>query len=181
VSVALALAALARRVAGAEAATWRTLQSGGAALFLRHASTVPGVGDPPGFRLDDCATQRNLSAAGRQEAERWGNALRVREVRVDAVLSSAWCRCRDTAALAFGRYEVWAPLNSFFSDRHTEAQQTRAVRERITAWRSAGILVLVTHQVNITAATGVTVAPGSAVVVRPTPGGPEVVGELPPA
>ena len=142
---------------------------------------MPGVGDPPGFRLDDCATQRNLSAAGREEAERWGNALRARGVRVEGVLSSAWCRCRDTAALAFGRHEVWAPLNSFFSDRRTEAEQTRAVRERVAAWRSADVLVLVTHQVNITAATGLTVASGSGVVVRPAPGGLEVVGELPPA
>jgi len=142
---------------------------------------VPGVGDPPGFRLDDCATQRNLSAAGREEAERWGRALRERGVRVDAVLSSAWCRCRETAALAFGRAEVWPPLNSFFADGRTEPEQTRAVRERISVWRGAGTLALVTHQVNITAATGLTIRSGAGVVVRPAPAGFEVVGELPPA
>lgn len=180
-SVALALAALARRVAGAEAATWRTLQSGGAALFLRHASTVPGVGDPPGFRLDDCTTQRNLSVAGRDEAVRWGRALRDGGVRIDGVLSSAWCRCRDTATLAFGGYDVWPPLNSFFSDPGTAEAQTRAVRDRIGAWRGPGTLVLVTHQVNVTAATGLTIASGAAVVARPAATGVDVLGELPPA
>jgi phosphohistidine phosphatase SixA len=147
---------------------------------MRHASTDPGIGDPPGFRLGDCATQRNLSAAGREEALRWGRALRERAVRIDAVLSSAWCRCRDTAALAFGGYEVWAALNSFFSDPGTAEAQTRTVLDRISAWRGPGTLVLVTHQVNITAATGLTVASGRAVVIRPGTTGIEVAGELAP-
>lgn len=178
---AVALLALPGGARAAAAPAWQALQAGGAALLLRHATTTPGVGDPPGFRRDDCSTQRNLSPAGRSEAARWGDALRERAVRVDAVLSSSWCRCRDTAALAFGRYDLWSPLDSFFADPATEPAQTRAVRERIAAWRGPGTLVLVTHQVNIAAVTGRTVASGAAVVMRPVPGGSEVVGELPPA
>jgi broad specificity phosphatase PhoE len=76
------------------------LRSGGA-LLLRHALTEPGIGDPPGFRLDDCSTQRNLSAGGRAQARAAGETLRAREVKIDAVYSSAWCRCIDTAKEMF--------------------------------------------------------------------------------
>jgi phosphohistidine phosphatase SixA len=158
---------------------WRGLASGGHVALVRHAATEPGVGDPPGFRREDCATQRNLSAAGRADAVRLGETLRARGVRIDAVLSSDWCRCRETAALAFGRYEPWPPLDSFFADPTREPQQTRAVRDRIAGWRGPGALVLVTHQVNIAAATGRTVGQGEIVVVRPDASGFEVLGVLP--
>ena len=148
-------------------AAWDALASGGHTLVLRHATTDPGVGDPPGFRPGDCATQRNLSADGRAQARAIGERLASRGVAVAAVLSSRWCRCLDTARLAFGRVEGWAPLDSFFGDRATEPGRTREVLDRAKRWRGPGTLVMVTHQVNIVAATGESPAPGEGVVVDP--------------
>lgn len=175
----VALACLtAATAARADEETWDRLRSGGYVVAIRHAATVPGVGDPLGFRLDDCATQRNLSEAGRDAARRLAEAFRSRGVPVGEALSSEWCRCRDTAALAFGRYTPWPPLNSFFDDRATEAERTRAVRGRAASWGGPGNLILVTHQVNITALTGVFPAPGEAIVL--SPGELRVVGRVAP-
>ena len=90
------MAVAARAQAPADPA-WAALRAGGAVVVLRHAQTVPGIGDPPGFRLQDCSTQRNLSEEGRQQARRLGETLRRAGVKVDEVLSSRWCRCLDTA------------------------------------------------------------------------------------
>ncbi|CAG0995618.1 putative phosphoglycerate mutase [Burkholderiales bacterium] len=152
-------------VAADDARAWEALASGGHALLLRHAATGPGVGDPPGFRHGDCATQRNLSAEGREQARRLGERLASRGVAIGPVLSSRWCRCLDTARLAFGRVEAWTPLDSFFGDRDDEPRRTAEVVDRATRWRGPGTLVLVTHQVNIVAATGVAPAMGEGVVV----------------
>ena len=161
---------------------WDVLRGGGQIVMLRHASTEPGLGDPPGFRLDDCATQRNLSEAGRAEARRIGAAFVRRAVPVARVLSSRWCRCVETARLAFGRVEPWSPLDSFFDDRSREPQQTRAVLTLIAEPFTGGNLILVTHQVNITALTGIVPATGEMVVLSPEPGGKfRIVGRLGPA
>jgi phosphohistidine phosphatase SixA len=177
----VAIAAFASSSLQADEDLWSRLKSGGHVVVVRHASTEPGVGDPPNLKLGDCATQRNLSAPGREESTRLGGAFRARGIPVDEVLSSEWCRCRDTAQLAFGRYAPWPPLNSFFSDRSAEGAQTRAVRERAARWQGPGNLVLVTHQVNITALTGVFPAQGEMVVLRPGGGDTvEVVGRLAP-
>jgi phosphohistidine phosphatase SixA len=157
--------------AAADEAIWSLLGGGGHVVLLRHAATVEGLGDPPGFRLDDCAAQRNLSDAGRAEARRIGEAFRRRGVPVDRVLSSRWCRCLETARLAFGRVEPWPPLDSFFADRSREADQTRAVRALLAEPRPSGNLVLVTHQVNITALTGIVPAMGELVVGTTQAGG----------
>ncbi len=128
----------------------------------------PGVGDPPDFRLGDCATQRLLSDAGRDQAKAIGAALRERGVKADRVLSSAWCRCVDTAELMdLGPVEVFEPLNSFFGTGDAAARQTEAVRKLIGDWKGPGTLVLVTHQVNVTALTDVFPASGEMVVLRP--------------
>jgi len=148
-----------------EPAAWSALAAGGHTLVLRHAATDPGIGDPPGFRRDDCATQRNLSADGRAQAQAIGERLASRGVSIGAVLSSRWCRCLDTARLAFGRVEGWAPLDSFFGDRTTEPDRTREVLERANRWRGPGTLVMVTHQMNIAAATGESTATGEGVVI----------------
>jgi len=179
-AVALALPGL--RPAMAAGAVWDSLRGGGKIVVLRHASTEPGLGDPPGFRLDDCATQRNLSEAGRAEARRIGAAFVRRAVPVARVLSSRWCRCVETARLAFGRVEAWSPLDSFFDDRSREPQQTRAVRTLIAEPFTGGNLILVTHQVNITALTGIVPGTGEMVVLSPEPGGRfTIVGRLGPA
>jgi broad specificity phosphatase PhoE len=143
------------------------LRAGGCAVLMRHAKTDPGIGDPPGFRLGDCSTQRNLSPAGRAQAKNFGEMLRERGVRIDEVRSSQWCRCIETARLAFPALPVqpFEALNSFFDDRRTEPQQTAAVR-RYLATLGARNALLVTHMVNISALTGGFSAMGDALVVR---------------
>ena len=96
-------------------AIWSLLQSGRNVILMRHAATVPGIGDPPGFKPGQCSTQRNLSDAGRAQARRIGAAFRQHGVPLGAVLSSSWCRCIDTAQLAFGRVQPAAMLDSGYS------------------------------------------------------------------
>jgi phosphohistidine phosphatase SixA len=166
----------------ADEGVWELLREGRQVVLIRHASTEPGLGDPPGFRLDDCATQRNLSEAGRGAARRIWAAFQQRGVPVGRVLSSRWCRCVETARLAFGRVEPWPPLDSFFDDRGRESDRTRAVRALISQPISEGNLILVTHQVNITAITGIVPAMGEMIVLTPQPGGTvRVAGRLGPA
>jgi broad specificity phosphatase PhoE len=159
---------------------WAALAGGGIAILLRHAQTVPGVGDPSGFRIGDCSTQRNLSAEGRRQAERIGAALAARGVRVDAVLSSQWCRCLDTARLAFPRHaiEPFAALNSFFDDRTAAPAQTREALARIATVRAPSNVAFVTHQVNIVALTGEALGSGEAVLARHDGAGLRTVGRL---
>lgn len=168
--------------ANADGALWDLLRAGGQVVVIRHASTEPGTGDPPGFRLGDCATQRNLSASGREEARRIGAAFRERGVPGGRVLSSRWCRCLETARLAFGAVEPWPPLDSFFDDRSREPEQTRAVRALASERPASGNLILVTHQVNIRALTGIFPAQGEVAVLSPEGDGIfRVAGRLRPA
>src|SRR5215475_1556473 len=104
----LILAAAGPAVA-ADEALWTLLRAGGQVIMLRHAGTIGTVGDPPGFQVEDCSTQRNLTEAGREQARKIGEAFRAREIPIARVLSSPWCRCLDTARLAFGRVEPWWP------------------------------------------------------------------------
>ena len=170
---------LASAAAGEEAA-WAVLAAGGCAVLLRHAQTVAGIGDPPGFRLDDCSTQRNLSDAGRAEARRLGAEFGRRGIAVDEVLSSRWCRCVDTARLAFPRHEVlvFEALNSFFADGSTRAAQTEALRGFLARLPPRRRVVLVTHHVNIAALTGQAVGMGEALLVRTGDGAGELAGRL---
>ena len=152
----------------------------GIVTLLRHAS-APGVGDPATFTLADCATQRNLSEQGRREARRLGEALRSVGVRDADVRSSQWCRCLETARLmALGPVQPAPYLNSFFAGRGDEAASTRALRAAVLQkLDSRRPTFFVTHQVNITALTGIVPAEGEAVFVRATAGGTiEVVGRV---
>lgn len=158
---------------------WNILRGGGNILLIRHAQTIPGFGDPPGFQLNDCSSQRHLSDDGRAQSRRMGDRLRREQVPIAQVLSSEWCRCYETAQLAFGSYQLWQPLNSFFEDYSTRDEQTQAVRKQIESFAGEGNLVLVTHQVNITALTGKGVSQGEAVVVRHGPErGFQVLGDI---
>jgi phosphohistidine phosphatase SixA len=162
------LATLAPR-ARADDVAWAALARGGHVALMRHALTVPGTGDPPGFRLEDCATQRNLSDEGRRQAARLGAAFRARNVRVSRVLSSQWCRCLDTAAaMGLGPVETApAALNSFFAGQGDREAATAALRALLASLPPDGpAAVLVTHQVNVTALTGVFPAMGETLVVR---------------
>lgn len=152
------------------------LQSGGLAL-IRHALTVPGVGDPPNFQLGDCSTQRNLSPQGREQSRAIGRWFLERGLRPDRVRSSQWCRCLETASEAFrsmGRgpeipIEPWAALNSFFQgqgDRERQLQQAfQAARTLAQRPAASGFEVWVTHQVTVTGLTGQYVAMGEMLVV----------------
>lgn len=167
--------------ARADERLWDALRQGGQVVLVRHAATVPGVGDPPGFRLGDCGSQRNLSTEGRAQASRIGADFRRRGIVPPEVLTSRWCRCQDTARLAFGTATPWPTLDSFFGEPERSDAQTSAVRQRIAGFRGGGTLILVTHQVNITALTGLVPAPGELVIVTPTPDGGRVLGRIPPS
>lgn len=158
---------------------WTRLKQPGVIVLFRHAN-APGTGDPPGFVLGDCSTQRNLDEQGRAEARAIGEAFRERLIQVGGVLSSQWCRARETAELAFpGQVKEVAAFNSFFGDRSAEPETTAAARAILAGWQGPGVLVVVTHQVNITALTGIAPRPGEGIVVRMRDGTAEVLGRLP--
>lgn len=156
--------------AHADDALWAKIRAGGYVLLIRHAATDPGVGDPPGFKLDDCATQRNLNAEGRAQAQRLGERLRRERVPIAKVFTSPWCRCRDTASLAFGKADDWEALANIFDQREREADRSERVRKRVGTYadrKPAGNVVMVTHGVNIAALTRVSPATAGIVVLRP--------------
>ena len=126
----------------------------GGVLLVRHASTELGLGDPPGFVLSQCQTQRNLSEAGRAQARALGAWFARHALPVQAVLSSQWCRCLDTAQLAFGRVQAWPALNSTFDGQGQPDAQLRELRQRLAGLREGTLEVWVTHQVIMTALTG---------------------------
>lgn len=174
-----ALASARLAAASGEDDLWQRLQAGGHVLLIRHAVTDPGIGDPPGFRLDACSTQRNLSEAGKRDARALGAALRRRGIPLGPVWSSRWCRCLDTARLAFGRVEAAPMLDSIF--RESDAAGKARVRDtlaRVGAYTGKGNLVLVTHDVNIRALVNESVAQGEIVVARAVKGKLDVLGRL---
>jgi hypothetical protein len=141
------------------------MRAGRCAVLMRHGLTDPGVGDPPDFKLGQCATQRNLSEAGRAQARAAGEWFRSRGLQPSAVRSSAWCRCIDTAMLAFGRQEPWAALNSHFGRGEEAARARPLLLERLAAIGTGRFEVWVTHQVNISGFTGQPTAMGEGLLV----------------
>lgn len=165
--------------AASEAAAWEALKRGAIVLF-RHAN-APGGGDPAGFRLGDCATQRNLDETGRQQARRIGEAFRARGITPGAVLSSQWCRTRETVDLAFPGQGIAEPaFNSFFDDRSQGPARTAAARPILLGWRGPGALLVSTHQVNIAALTGISPASGEGIVLQREGRALKVVGRIRP-
>ena len=161
----LAVFTLSALPAAAQDSVWRRLAGGGHVLLLRHAATVPGIGDPPGFALAACATQRNLSADGKADARRLGETFRREGVPVADVLSSRWCRCLDTARLAFGSVKPAPMIDSMFQDDDASRERKLAeLRRYLAAFKGPGNLVLVTHDVNIRALVGQYVNQGDMVV-----------------
>ncbi len=148
-----------------EAQAWSALREGRALLLMRHA-TAPGVGDPAGFTLGDCRTQRNLNEQGRAEGRRWGERLRSLGIERPQLLSSRWCRAQDTAqAMGLGPVEPLPPLDSFFENRTTANQQMDTLLVQINAMPAGVARVLVSHQVNITALTGIYPASGEGLII----------------
>jgi broad specificity phosphatase PhoE len=145
---------------------WSLLKGGGQVVLIRHTITTPGAGDPPGFRLDDCATQRNLTDAGRSHARRIGEEWRARKIPVERVLSSPWCRCLETAQLAFGKApETSEALSNLFGRSENRERQVREMRSLISKHPGKGNLVLVTHGSTIAALTGVNPDTGEMVIL----------------
>lgn len=152
--------------ARADTDVWKLMTAPGHVVLMRHAE-APGFGDPPGLRIGDCATQRNLDEAGRAQARRIGEALRARGIAFDRVLSSQWCRCRETAELATGRKPADLPaLNSFFGDRSVAPERVQAITGYMRTLPKESRVLLVTHHVVIQALTGRNVRSGELVVVR---------------
>ncbi len=156
------------------------LATEGSIVLFRHAM-APGVGDPENFQLGNCSTQRNLSAAGRAQAKALGDRMRAAGVAVTQVLSSHWCRTLETAELAFpGQARSEVLFDSFFTDQRRADPQTDKARALLLKWRGPGVLVVVTHQVNITQLTDVYSSSGEGVIVRPESGELAVVGRIAP-
>jgi len=167
-------------IKGGAAVDLRAGDVAGLVVLMRHAE-APGVGDPAGFRLRDCATQRNLSNDGREQAKRIGERLRRMGIGQAAVYSSQWCRCLDTARLlGIGEVREMPALNSFFGRSGERDTQVAEVRRLLAALLPGGSpVVLVTHQVVITALTGVHPASGESVLMRANgTGEPAVIGRL---
>ncbi len=147
---------------------------------MRHA-IAPGTGDPANFEIGDCATQRNLDARGRAQSRRLGAALADRGIAFDRVLTSQWCRCRETAELVnAGPVEGFPVLNSFFAERRANGPRQTAELRAFLAEKPAGERVLlVTHYVNISALTGRAVRSGELLVLDVGPEGYQgVAGEI---
>lgn len=163
----------------ADEALWDRLRAGGLVVAIRHAH-APGTGDPPQFRLDNCSTQRNLSASGRAQAAALGAAFRDRGIPVGRVLSSRWCRALDTARIAFGSAEPEPALDSLFGRRDRTETQTATIASLIRAWpRTGGNLILVSHNANIAALTGLSPADAEIIVLTAAPDGSiQVLGRL---
>ena len=154
---------------------WKLLESGGRVVLMRHTITPPGTGDPPGMRLDDCSTQRNLTDEGRRHAHAIGEAFRSRRIDVGRVLSSPWCRCLETARLAFARAEVSEPLSELFDRPEQSQKQVPAMRAIVAAHRGKANLVLVSHGATIVALADVSLRPGEMAIVTPKSDGTFVV------
>jgi phosphohistidine phosphatase SixA len=175
---AAALLAVARSAAADDAALLRELRAG-AVVLMRHTQTTPGVGDPPGWRMEQCASQRNLDASGIAHAKRIGQWFATHKLQVNRVRNSPWCRTRDTATLAFGRHDDWKALSNLFEDRSNADAQASDVKRYVESVPGAELVVLVSHGSTISHFVSGQggLAPGESLVVRrgATAGAPLVV------
>lgn len=169
--LAISLGITPRLTAGDSDEAWAALAKGGHVALIRHGNAPPGYGgDPPGFRIDDCKTQRNLDEQGRGEARALGEAFRKHGVRVDRTLSSPWCRCLETARLmAVGPVETsWALVPDI---EPSVSVRRLKLKEIVATWQGPGTLLLVTHALTVRALLGFLPIQGETVVLRPGSGG----------
>ena len=156
-------------VAQAESALAKVIAETGAnVMFMRHA-LAPGYGDPSYFDVNDCATQRNLDATGRAQAASLGKVLRQHEIRFDEIKSSQWCRCQETARLLnVGKVVPFTGLNSFFEEHADRDQTLRQLKSYLDSLKKDELVLLVTHQVVISAVTGIYAPSGGVVLFNTT-------------
>ena len=126
------------------------LEDGGKLIFIRHAY-APGNGDPNNFNLNDCSTQRNLNSIGRKQAKDIGGFFRENKIKIYKVLTSEWCRCKETADVAFNNYSTNSFLNSFYSPKYAKnrEKQVEALNDYVKKFKSDKNLIFVTHYVLI--------------------------------
>ena len=141
------------------------LKDGGKLIFIRHAY-APGSADPDGFDISNCASQRNLNTDGIEQSKRIGQFFIDNEIMINKVLSSEWCRCKQTAEYAFNNYETKSFLNSFFSQEfsHNKDKQLKELKEYIKNWNSKKNLIFVTHFVVISEVLNLSTSSGEIVV-----------------
>ena len=141
------------------------LDEGEKLIFIRHAY-APGSGDPSNFNLNDCSTQRNLSEEGRKQAKNIGNYFKENLIPIDKVISSEWCRCKETAEIAFKKFETNNFLNSFFSEKFSKnrTKQIKNLKKYINEWDGNKNLVFVTHYVVISEALNYAPSSGEIVI-----------------
>ena len=141
------------------------LQEGEKLIFIRHAY-APGNGDPGNFNLNDCSTQRNLNEDGRKQAKAIGEFFRNNKIKIDKVLSSEWCRCKETADIAFKDFTTNSFLNSFYSSKYekNKDKQVKALNDYIKKFKSNKNLILVTHYVMISEVLNYSPSSGEIVV-----------------
>ena len=148
-------------------ANWSPAKDGNKIILIRH-SIAPGTGDPSGFKIKDCKTQRNLSQRGIAQSKKIGALFKSNQIKIDRVLSSQWCRCKDTAKYAFKKYKEFSALNSTFQspfDKNAK-KQIKELKDYIRKWNgNGGNLVLVTHYVIITAITDAVPRSGEIVII----------------
>ncbi len=163
--------------AQATEAGWALLREGEHVVLLRNAM-APGATDPDNFEIDKCSTQRNLSDRGKQQALRLGALIAARAAPTERVLASRFCRTRDTAKLAFGEFEDFAPLDPPAKDEAARKVQLDAILTEIRGYSGSGNLILVTHLETIQALTGKPAREGEAVIVAPEGDGLHVLGRI---
>ena len=146
---------------------WNLAKEGDKIILIRH-SLAPGGGDPQGFKIDDCDTQRNLNRKGINQSKKIGKLFKKNKIPVDQVLSSQWCRCKDTAKYAFGNLKEFTALNSTFQSPYNknEPKQLKELYNFVKKWEGKGRnLVLVTHYSIITALTNAVPSSGEIVII----------------
>jgi phosphohistidine phosphatase SixA len=143
----------------------RILSKGEKLIFIRHAY-APGGGDPEGFEISNCSSQRNLNNEGIKQSKRIGEFFLENSIIIDKVLSSEWCRCKQTAEYAFNHYETKSFLNSFFSQKfsHNKDNQIKELKEYVKKWNGKTNLIFVTHYVVISEILNVSVSSGEIVI-----------------
>ena len=141
------------------------LKEGKKVVFLRHA-IAPGNGDPVNFDINDCSTQRNLNNKGIIQSRNIGTFFLTNNIKIDKVLSSEWCRCKDTAKIAFGKFKTLSALNSFYEDRYAKNKfkQIKDLKKYINNWESDSNLIIVTHYIVISALLNTTTSSGEMVI-----------------
>jgi hypothetical protein len=130
-----------------ESAAWNALRADGYVALIRHAAAPGPAGDPADYKLDDCATQLNLSEQGRTEARALGERFRTQRVKVGKIVSSEWCRCQQTAELMnIGPVEVAPTFNNSFVLNVMRDALTAGARATIGAWRGPNVLAVGDHR-----------------------------------